>query len=161
MPGVNHPAWILGHLAFSADMIAGRLGGEKFLPAELGRTVQARAHRPARHPRAIIRSKCGITQGRSTSRSRELAIWRPPAIGRDFVHSNAPSAVLRRACWTLTRNHGVNPYRPPWRPLGPALHVAAHDWAGADVLTRSKKGVALEENCDLSGTTLSFQRRAW
>jgi hypothetical protein len=33
-PGVNHPAWILGHLAFSADMIVGRLGGEKLLPAD-------------------------------------------------------------------------------------------------------------------------------
>ena len=33
MPGVNHPAWILGHLAFSAEMIVGRLGGDKFLPA--------------------------------------------------------------------------------------------------------------------------------
>ncbi len=34
MPGVNHPAWILGHLAISAEMIVGRLGGDKFLPAE-------------------------------------------------------------------------------------------------------------------------------
>jgi hypothetical protein len=34
MPGVNHPAWILGHLAFSAELIVCRLGGEKFLPGE-------------------------------------------------------------------------------------------------------------------------------
>jgi hypothetical protein len=34
MPGVNHPAWILGHLAVSAEMIVNRLGCEKFLPAE-------------------------------------------------------------------------------------------------------------------------------
>lgn len=33
LPGVNHPAWILGHLAFSADLAAVRLGGEKRLPA--------------------------------------------------------------------------------------------------------------------------------
>jgi hypothetical protein len=33
-PGVNHPAWILGHLAYSADGMTGRLGGEKVLPVE-------------------------------------------------------------------------------------------------------------------------------
>jgi hypothetical protein len=33
LPGVNHPAWILGHLAFSADLAVSRLGGEKQLPA--------------------------------------------------------------------------------------------------------------------------------
>ncbi len=33
-PCVNHPAWILGHLAFSAEMIVDRLGGEKFLPPQ-------------------------------------------------------------------------------------------------------------------------------
>lgn len=32
LPGVNHPAWILGHLAFSADLAVSRLGGEKVLP---------------------------------------------------------------------------------------------------------------------------------
>jgi hypothetical protein len=32
LPGVNHPAWILGHLAFSADIAISRLGGEKTLP---------------------------------------------------------------------------------------------------------------------------------
>ncbi len=32
LPGVNHPAWILGHLAFSADLAVSRLGGEKQLP---------------------------------------------------------------------------------------------------------------------------------
>ena len=30
-PGVNHPAWILGHLAYSADGAVGTLGGEKTL----------------------------------------------------------------------------------------------------------------------------------
>lgn len=34
LPGVNHPAWILGHLAFSADGAIARLGGEKLLPPE-------------------------------------------------------------------------------------------------------------------------------
>jgi hypothetical protein len=34
VPGVNHPAWIIGHLAYSADLMIGRLGGEKVLPAE-------------------------------------------------------------------------------------------------------------------------------
>jgi DinB superfamily len=34
LPGVNHPAWVLGHLTFSADRAAGLLGAEKELPAE-------------------------------------------------------------------------------------------------------------------------------
>src|SRR5262249_52282041 len=32
LPGVNHPAWILGHLAFSADRGMTLLGAEKALP---------------------------------------------------------------------------------------------------------------------------------
>ncbi len=33
LAGVNHPAWILGHLAYSADIAVGLLGGEKIVPA--------------------------------------------------------------------------------------------------------------------------------
>jgi hypothetical protein len=33
LPGVNHPAWILGHLAYSADGGRALLGAEKKLPA--------------------------------------------------------------------------------------------------------------------------------
>src|SRR6516225_560584 len=32
MPGVNHPAWVLGHLAVVADGISEKLGGKKTLP---------------------------------------------------------------------------------------------------------------------------------
>ncbi len=34
MPGVNHPAWILGHLCFSADRGRSLLGHDKILPEE-------------------------------------------------------------------------------------------------------------------------------
>src|SRR4051794_19585865 len=34
VPGVNHPAWVLGHLAYSADGGVALAGGEKSLPAE-------------------------------------------------------------------------------------------------------------------------------
>lgn len=34
LPGVNHPAWILGHLAYSGDLAVGALGGTKTLPAD-------------------------------------------------------------------------------------------------------------------------------
>ena len=34
MPGVNHPAWIFGHLAYSADGAVGALGGQKTLTVE-------------------------------------------------------------------------------------------------------------------------------
>src|SRR5438477_11925636 len=33
-PGVNHPAWILGHLAYSADGAVGVLGGQKTLAGD-------------------------------------------------------------------------------------------------------------------------------
>lgn len=36
LPGVNHPAWILGHLAISGDFAAAVLGGEKVLPESWG-----------------------------------------------------------------------------------------------------------------------------
>lgn len=34
LPEVNHPAWILGHLAISSDGAIARLGGQKLLPPE-------------------------------------------------------------------------------------------------------------------------------
>jgi hypothetical protein len=34
MPGVNHPAWILGHLAVASDAAAALVGGEKVLPEQ-------------------------------------------------------------------------------------------------------------------------------
>ena len=34
LPGVNHPAWVLGHLAFSADRASSLLGAAKELPAD-------------------------------------------------------------------------------------------------------------------------------
>jgi hypothetical protein len=34
MVGVNHPAWILGHLAWAADGTLEKLGGKRALPAE-------------------------------------------------------------------------------------------------------------------------------
>lgn len=48
MLGVNHPAWILGHLAFSAEMIVVRLGGDKFLPANW-----TDLFKPGSSPRAV------------------------------------------------------------------------------------------------------------
>ena len=35
-PGVNHPAWILGHLALTGDSVARLLGGEKVLAESWG-----------------------------------------------------------------------------------------------------------------------------
>ena len=34
LPGVNHPAWILGHLALTADGVGEMFGGKITLPAE-------------------------------------------------------------------------------------------------------------------------------
>jgi hypothetical protein len=35
--GINHPAWILGHLSLAADTAAALLGAEKTLPADWGK----------------------------------------------------------------------------------------------------------------------------
>jgi hypothetical protein len=34
LPAVNHPAWILGHLALTAEHVAEMFGGKRTLPAE-------------------------------------------------------------------------------------------------------------------------------
>ena len=34
--GINHPAWILGHLAWAADGALAMLGAPKLLPDDLG-----------------------------------------------------------------------------------------------------------------------------
>ena len=36
LPGVNHPTWILGHLALIADIVGESCGGTRTLPAEWG-----------------------------------------------------------------------------------------------------------------------------
>jgi len=36
LPATNHPAWILGHLAYVADGVIGLLGGEKLIDPEWG-----------------------------------------------------------------------------------------------------------------------------
>jgi hypothetical protein len=33
LPGVNHPAWVLGHLAWAADGTLAKLGGQSALPS--------------------------------------------------------------------------------------------------------------------------------
>lgn len=32
LPGINHPAWILGHIALSGDSAAAMFGGDKLIP---------------------------------------------------------------------------------------------------------------------------------
>ncbi len=44
--GVNHPAWILGHLAWTADGALGMLGAQKALPAEW-ETLFGRGSKPS------------------------------------------------------------------------------------------------------------------
>lgn len=46
LPGVNHPAWILGHLALTADHVGEMFGGQATLPAEW-RTLVGQGSRPS------------------------------------------------------------------------------------------------------------------
>ena len=41
LPGVNHPAWILGHLALTADRVCSLVGAEKRLAEEWGKLFGA------------------------------------------------------------------------------------------------------------------------
>ena len=45
LPGVNHPAWILGHLALTADGVGEAFGGQKTLPPEW-RTLLGQGSKP-------------------------------------------------------------------------------------------------------------------
>jgi hypothetical protein len=44
--GVNHPAWILGHLTWTADNVVGMLGGTKMMSPELA-SLFARDSKPS------------------------------------------------------------------------------------------------------------------
>jgi hypothetical protein len=50
LPGVNHPAWILGHLALTADRVGETFGGQKTLPAEWS-TLVGQGSKPSSVPR--------------------------------------------------------------------------------------------------------------
>jgi hypothetical protein len=77
-PGVNHPAWILGHLALSGDGAVGVLGGQKLLAGDWTKQFGA-GSKPTSH-RADYPSKAELLRilEERFATARELAASASP-----------------------------------------------------------------------------------
>lgn len=140
-PCVNHPAWILGHLAFSAEMIVDRLGGEKFLPPQW-----ADLFKPGSTPRAAAWRLSG--QGRAAQRAGGCLRACPQHDSRgtcgNVDDSHAESANERGPA-DAPRDCSIHTYRPPRRTFGPTFLLAANDRAAGVVLGRNRQRVGCVE----------------
>ncbi|MBL8849410.1 MAG: DinB family protein [Planctomycetaceae bacterium] len=108
LPGTNHPAWILCHLAMAGDGAVGLLGGEKLLPpdwaAKYGRDSKLSSERGEYPSREEI-----VGQFRATyARARDLAVQadaermaRPNPNAR--LRDNLPT--IRDMCGFLLTGH--------------------------------------------------------
>jgi hypothetical protein len=100
MTGVNHPAWILGHLAFSAELIVGRLGGDKFLPSNW-----ADLFKPGSCPRAareVYPSKADLLKAieDSFARARDTA----SSASDEALATPTPNPRMKECLPTLREN---------------------------------------------------------
>jgi hypothetical protein len=82
VPGVNHPAWVLGHLAWTADGTLEKLGGQKALPAAWGalfgagsKTSASRGDYPPKDEllRAVEQSYQQLRQKAATASPEQLS----------------------------------------------------------------------------------------
>src|SRR5262249_29617710 len=80
--GVNHPAWILGHLALTADGTLEKLGGQKVLPTEWAtlfgagsKPSSSRGVYPSKDElvRAVEQTYQHLTQRAATATSEQLS----------------------------------------------------------------------------------------
>ncbi len=133
MPGVNHPAWIVGHLAFSAELIVCRLGGDKFLPGEW-----AELFKPGSSPRCPRRlSEQGSVVEGAGGLVRVCPRHRCRRFHGDLGRRHAESSDERGPA-DASRERGLHPHRALGGPLGPAFLLAANDRAAAAVLNSLK-----------------------
>jgi len=97
LPGVNHPAWILGHLALTADGVGETLGGQKTLPAEW-KTLFGQGSKPS-SVRSAYPSKSELLQAFEGyhQRLREQAA----AAGPEVLSQPTPNPIARAAFPTL------------------------------------------------------------
>lgn len=97
LPGVNHPAWILGHLAISSDFAAAVLGGEKILPQNWGTLFGPGSKLTAN--RADYPSKVELLEAIQSgfSRARELAA----SVAPEILTRPNPNRMLRSGLPTV------------------------------------------------------------
>ena len=94
LPGVNHPAWILGHLAFSADRACSLLDAPKELRRP-GRLSSAPARSPRRQASTIPRRmNCCVQLNRDSSGCDE----RLQPLRRNSLQSHRPIPARRTHC---------------------------------------------------------------
>ena len=93
LPGMNHPAWIVGHLAFSFQMIGGELGLESWLPEHW------EGQYPGKHEllAALAAGEKKLTEHLRTLADSELDRPLPDERYRD-VFPTLGSAVLHILC---------------------------------------------------------------
>ncbi len=97
LPGVNHPAWIVGHLAIAADGAVKLLGGATTLGAEWSKpygrgsvAVGARSEYPSKEALVSALEQC-------YARARELAA----AAGDDVLRGPNPNSLLKEGLPTV------------------------------------------------------------
>jgi hypothetical protein len=112
LAGVNHPAWILGHLALTADSAIGMLGGQKLLPAEWA-TLFSPGSKPS-PSRGTYPAKAellrAVEQGYQQARERAGAAS-PEQLARPTTNPRAKEALptlMELAAFMLTGHMGVH-----------------------------------------------------
>lgn len=71
--GMNHPAWILGHLAIAGDAAAALAGGEKMLPPDWGKRYGAGSKPTANRADYPSKAELLATFERVYERARKVA----------------------------------------------------------------------------------------
>ncbi len=111
-PGVNHPAWILGHLTLVADNVLGRLGGTKVLTADWGprygmgsKPSTNRGDYPSKEEmlRAFEERHQQLRQTASSATAQQLAVENP----NPRMRENLPT-LQQLVAFILTGHVGVH-----------------------------------------------------
>ena len=136
-PGINHPAWILGHLAYAADGAVGLLGGEKLTDRDwsvkFGRDSKITGERSDYPSRDEMLKMFRETHAREQARGEEAVVGggavRPRA-SRENESERTPAGEPAD-----DRRHVlISADRSPGGPSGPALGLAPHARPARNVL---------------------------
>ena len=112
LPGVNHPAWILGHLALTADGVGATFGGQKTLPAEWS-TLVGQGSKPS-SVRRDYPSKSELLRAFAECHHRlreQVAGAGPELLSQPPAHPRARAAfptLMELATFILTGHCGVH-----------------------------------------------------
>lgn len=112
LPGVNHPAWILGHLAYSADGCTALLGGQKLLSAEWVKKFGPKSQLTAVRSDYPTKEELLATLERTFDKARKLAAEATPerlaAAHSNPAFAQAMPTVADLCSFLLTGHLGVH-----------------------------------------------------